>query len=145
MFGDPTAEDIWALARDRHDGISRTEARDLFGRNKKAARSTAPSARSKTQAGSLAEPTPTATPDPLSSGSRSRQALPVEPAFRALQHATATPAKCPPQSRRERQNGLRADMLRRVASASNVPTAPLDERSRRNACDRDDQYRGEEG
>ena len=36
MFGDPTADDIWALARDRHDGISRTEARDLFGRNKKA-------------------------------------------------------------------------------------------------------------
>ncbi|MFZ0383947.1 MAG: hypothetical protein WCD11_03440 [Solirubrobacteraceae bacterium] len=35
MFGDPTADDIWALARDRHDGISRTEARNLFGRNKK--------------------------------------------------------------------------------------------------------------
>ena len=35
-LGDPTAEDIWALARDHDDGISRTEARDLFGRNKKA-------------------------------------------------------------------------------------------------------------
>lgn len=35
-LGDPTADDIWALAKDRHDGITRTQARDLFSRNKKA-------------------------------------------------------------------------------------------------------------
>lgn len=34
-LGDPTADDIWSLARDRPDGISRTEVRDLFSRNKK--------------------------------------------------------------------------------------------------------------
>ncbi len=35
-LGDPTADDIWALAKDRAAGISRTEVRDLFSRNKKA-------------------------------------------------------------------------------------------------------------
>jgi hypothetical protein len=35
-LGDPTADEIWALAKDRGDGISRTEVRDLFSRNKKA-------------------------------------------------------------------------------------------------------------
>jgi hypothetical protein len=35
-LGDPTADDIWTLAKDRPDGISRTEVRDLFSRNKKA-------------------------------------------------------------------------------------------------------------
>ena len=35
-LGDPTADDIWALARDRPAGVSRTEVRDLFSRNKKA-------------------------------------------------------------------------------------------------------------
>ncbi len=35
-LGDPTADEIWALAKDRCDGISRTEVRDLFSRNKKA-------------------------------------------------------------------------------------------------------------
>ena len=34
--GDPTADDIWALAKERANGISRTEVRDLFSRNKKA-------------------------------------------------------------------------------------------------------------
>jgi len=34
--GDPTADDIWALAKERAHGISRTEVRDLFSRNKKA-------------------------------------------------------------------------------------------------------------
>ncbi len=34
-FGDPTADDIWALARERTGGVSRTEVRDLFSRNKK--------------------------------------------------------------------------------------------------------------
>jgi hypothetical protein len=31
-LGDPTADDIWALAKDRAHGISRTEVRDLFSR-----------------------------------------------------------------------------------------------------------------
>ena len=35
-LGDPTADDIWTLAKDRPAGISRTEVRDLFSRNKKA-------------------------------------------------------------------------------------------------------------
>jgi hypothetical protein len=35
-LGDPTADDIWALAKERASGISRTEVRDLFSRNKKA-------------------------------------------------------------------------------------------------------------
>lgn len=35
-LGDPTADDIWTLAKERPDGISRTEVRDLFSRNKKA-------------------------------------------------------------------------------------------------------------
>ena len=35
-IGDPTADEIWALARDRHDGITRTEVSNLFSRNKKA-------------------------------------------------------------------------------------------------------------
>jgi Protein of unknown function (DUF3987) len=35
-IGDPTADEIWALARERHDGITRTEVSNLFSRNKKA-------------------------------------------------------------------------------------------------------------
>jgi len=35
-LGDPTADDIWALAKERANGFSRTEVRDLFSRNKKA-------------------------------------------------------------------------------------------------------------
>jgi hypothetical protein len=35
-LGDPTADDIWALAKNRADGVTRTEVRDLFSRNKKA-------------------------------------------------------------------------------------------------------------
>ncbi|MCA1679656.1 MAG: DUF3987 domain-containing protein [Actinobacteria bacterium] len=35
-LGDPTADDIWALAKTRPTGITRTEVRDLFSRNKKA-------------------------------------------------------------------------------------------------------------
>jgi hypothetical protein len=35
-LGDPTADDICALAEDRPAGISRTEVPDLFSRNKKA-------------------------------------------------------------------------------------------------------------
>ena len=35
-LGDPTADEIWALAKERAHGISRTEVRDLFSRNKKA-------------------------------------------------------------------------------------------------------------
>jgi hypothetical protein len=35
-LGDPTADDIWALAKERAHGVSRTEVRDLFSRNKKA-------------------------------------------------------------------------------------------------------------
>lgn len=35
-LGDPTADDIWALAKDRPAGVTRTEVRDLFSRNKKA-------------------------------------------------------------------------------------------------------------
>ena len=35
-IGDPTADDIWMLAKSRPDGVSRTEVRDLFSRNKKA-------------------------------------------------------------------------------------------------------------
>ena len=43
-LGDPTADDIWALAKDRRHGITRTEVRDLFSRSSRA----------------LGEPTPTA-------------------------------------------------------------------------------------
>ena len=35
-LGDPTADDIWALAKHRQNGINRTEVRDLFSSNKKA-------------------------------------------------------------------------------------------------------------
>jgi hypothetical protein len=35
-LGDPTADEIWALAKDRPAGVTRTEVRDLFSRNKKA-------------------------------------------------------------------------------------------------------------
>ena len=35
-LGDPTADEIWSLARNRGKGITRTEVRDLFSRNKKA-------------------------------------------------------------------------------------------------------------
>jgi hypothetical protein len=31
-LGDPTADDIWTLAKDRPEGITRTEVRDLFSR-----------------------------------------------------------------------------------------------------------------
>lgn len=52
IFGDglghSTANAIWTLAKDRPDGISRTEIRDLFSPTRTPARSTAPSARSKT-------------------------------------------------------------------------------------------------
>jgi hypothetical protein len=36
IFGDTTADEIWALAKHRPNGITRTEVRDLFSRNKKA-------------------------------------------------------------------------------------------------------------
>lgn len=35
-LGDPTADDIWALAKTRPAGVTRTDVRDLFSRNKKA-------------------------------------------------------------------------------------------------------------
>lgn len=35
-LGDPTADEIWALAKDRPQGITRSEVRDLFSRNKRA-------------------------------------------------------------------------------------------------------------
>jgi hypothetical protein len=35
-LGDPTADEIWALAKDRPYGVTRSEVRDLFSRNKKA-------------------------------------------------------------------------------------------------------------
>ena len=35
-LGDPTADEIWALAKDRPHGVTRSEDRDLFSRNKKA-------------------------------------------------------------------------------------------------------------
>ncbi len=35
-LGDPTADEIWALAKDRPHGVTRSEIRDLFSRNKKA-------------------------------------------------------------------------------------------------------------
>ena len=35
-LGDPTADEIWALAKDRPDGVTRSDVRDLFSRNKKA-------------------------------------------------------------------------------------------------------------
>jgi hypothetical protein len=35
-LGDPTADEIWSLAKDRPTGFTRTEVRDLFSRNKKA-------------------------------------------------------------------------------------------------------------
>ena len=35
-IGNPTADEIWSLARERHDGITRTEVSNLFSRNKKA-------------------------------------------------------------------------------------------------------------
>ena len=35
-IGDPTADEIWTLARDRLDGMTRTEVSNLFSRNKKA-------------------------------------------------------------------------------------------------------------
>jgi hypothetical protein len=35
-IGDPTADEIWSLARQRHEGITRTEVSNLFSRNKKA-------------------------------------------------------------------------------------------------------------
>jgi hypothetical protein len=35
-IGDPAADEIWALARERHDGITRTEVCNLFSRNKRA-------------------------------------------------------------------------------------------------------------
>ena len=35
-IGDPTADEIWAVARERRDGITCTEFSNLFSRNKKA-------------------------------------------------------------------------------------------------------------
>jgi Protein of unknown function (DUF3987) len=35
-LGDPTADEIWTLAKERPNGVTRTEVRDLFSRNKKA-------------------------------------------------------------------------------------------------------------
>jgi hypothetical protein len=35
-IGDPTADEIWAMARERDDGVTRTEVSNLFSRNKKA-------------------------------------------------------------------------------------------------------------
>lgn len=35
-LGDPTADEIWAVAKHRPDGVTRTEVRDLFSRHKKA-------------------------------------------------------------------------------------------------------------
>jgi hypothetical protein len=35
-LGDPTADEIWALAKDRAAGVTRTEVRDVFSRNKEA-------------------------------------------------------------------------------------------------------------
>jgi hypothetical protein len=35
-IGDPTADDNWTIARDRNDGVTRTEVSNLFSRNKKA-------------------------------------------------------------------------------------------------------------
>ena len=35
-LGDQTADEIWALAKDRPRGVTRSEVRDLFSRNKKA-------------------------------------------------------------------------------------------------------------
>jgi hypothetical protein len=35
-IGNSTADEIWSLARERHDGITRTEVSNLFSRNKKA-------------------------------------------------------------------------------------------------------------
>jgi hypothetical protein len=35
-LGDPTADEIWALAKDRPHGVTRSEMRDLFSPNKKA-------------------------------------------------------------------------------------------------------------
>jgi len=35
-LGDPTADEIWAFARDRPAGVTRTEVANLFSRNKKA-------------------------------------------------------------------------------------------------------------
>ncbi len=35
-LGDPTADEIWELAQGRPDGVTRSEVRDLFSRNKKA-------------------------------------------------------------------------------------------------------------
>jgi hypothetical protein len=34
-LGDPTADEIWIMAADRADGVSRTEVSNLFSRNKK--------------------------------------------------------------------------------------------------------------
>ena len=34
--GDPTADEIWSMARERKDGVTRTEVSNLFSRNKKA-------------------------------------------------------------------------------------------------------------
>ena len=34
-LGDPTADEIWAAAKDRPGGLTRTEVSDMFSRNKK--------------------------------------------------------------------------------------------------------------
>jgi hypothetical protein len=33
-LGDPTGDDIWTVAKDRPDGVSRTEVRALFSRTR---------------------------------------------------------------------------------------------------------------
>jgi len=68
-LGDPTADDIWTLAKTRPDGISRTEVRDLFSPTRRRVRSTARSARSKTPAASSDALTLMGAADPPSSGS----------------------------------------------------------------------------
>jgi len=52
-IGDPTADEIWTLARDRLDGMTRTEVSNLFSRNEKAPRNRprAPSADRRRPAG----------------------------------------------------------------------------------------------
>ncbi|MGZ6693768.1 MAG: hypothetical protein ACXVHQ_41090, partial [Solirubrobacteraceae bacterium] len=34
-LGDPTADEIWAAAKERPAGVTRTEVSDMFSRNKK--------------------------------------------------------------------------------------------------------------
>ncbi len=77
-LGDPTADEIWALAKDGPHGersdpsgssVTRSEVRDLFSRKKKPARSTAPSPSSKKPDASHGQANPTAAAGPPSAGS----------------------------------------------------------------------------